>query len=433
MRDDWELHRLGDLVEIYDGPHATPSKVNAGPIFLGISNLVGGRLNLSETEHISEEDYVRWTRRVTPQVGDVVFSYETRLGEAALIPDGLRCCLGRRMGLLRPHRETIDPRFLHYAYLGPEFQETLRARTIRGSTVDRIPLIEMPNFPIRIPNLNTQRAVAYVLGNLDDKIDLNYAMSMTLDNTARALFKSWFVNFDPVHAKADGRETRLPKFISSFFPSSFEETEYGECPKSWVFKSLPEVVEINPSRTLGRGEASPYLDMANVPTQGHSPLKVVDRPFSSGMRFSNGDTLVARITPCLENGKTAFVDFLKKDQVGWGSTEYIVLRPKPPLPEEYGYCLARSPEFREFAIHRMTGSSGRQRVPVDSLDDFFVPSPTPDVATSFGKLVKPLFGRAKAAIDQNCVLTSVRNALLPKLISGEVQIRDAERIVGSRF
>ena len=137
MADDWGVAAVGDLAEIFDGPHATPRKTQSGPVFLGISNLSNGRLDLTSTEHLSEDDYQRWTRRVTPEAGDLVFSYETRLGEAALIPEGLRCCLGRRMGLLRPHRDRVDPRFLLYAYLGPNFQETLRGRTIHGSTVDR--------------------------------------------------------------------------------------------------------------------------------------------------------------------------------------------------------------------------------------------------------------------------------------------------------
>jgi type I restriction enzyme, S subunit len=104
MTDAWREVPLGELVEIYDGPHATPPKTQSGPVFLGISNLAQGRLDLSNTEHLSEEDFQLWTRRVTPTAGDIVFSYETRLGEATLLPSGLRCCLGRRMGLLRARR-----------------------------------------------------------------------------------------------------------------------------------------------------------------------------------------------------------------------------------------------------------------------------------------------------------------------------------------
>jgi type I restriction enzyme S subunit len=194
MAGDWQEVAIGIIADIFDGPHATPAKAAAGPIFLGISNLSNGRLDLTDVEHLSEQDYLRWTRRVTPAAGDIVFSYETRLGQAAYMPPDLRCCLGRRMGLLRAKPGNVDSRFLLYAYLGPEFQETLRLRTIRGSTVDRIPLIEMPNFPIRIPrDIKEQRAIARILGTLDDKIELNRQMNETLESMARALFKSWFV------------------------------------------------------------------------------------------------------------------------------------------------------------------------------------------------------------------------------------------------
>ena len=127
----WQRIALGDIVEIFDGPHATPKKTERGPIFLGISNLVSGRLDLAKTEHLSEEDYTCWTRRVTPRSGDVVFSYETRLGEAALIPAGLRCCLGRRMGLLRPKGDKVDSYFLLYAFLGDAIP--------RNSTIENDP------------------------------------------------------------------------------------------------------------------------------------------------------------------------------------------------------------------------------------------------------------------------------------------------------
>lgn len=140
------------------------------------------------------------------------------------------------------------------------------------------------------------------------------------------------------------------------------------------------------------------------------------------MRFANGDTLVARITPCLENGKTAFVDFLEAGKVGWGSTEYIVLRAKPPLPHEFAYCLARSTEFRDFAIQRMTGSSGRQRVPAESLSHFRVIVAPKLVAELFGRLIKPLFARSSAASKEGRTLAAMRDKLLPKLISGELRV-----------
>ena len=188
---------------------------------------------------------------------------------------------------------------------------------------------------------------------------------------------------------------------------------------------MPHVIDENPTRPLPKGQVAPYLDMANMPTQGHTPDTVIDRPFGSGMRFVNGDTLIARITPCLENGKTAFVDFLERGQIGWGSTEYIVLGPKPPLPEELAYCLARSDGFREFAIQSMTGTSGRQRVPAEALSHYRIAAPPKEIGEHFGEVVAPLFARAAAAARESHVLASVRDALLPKLISGELRLKDA--------
>jgi len=290
-----------------------------------------------------------------------------------------------------------------------------------------------------LPPLDHQRAIAHILGTLDDKIELNRRMNETLEAMARALFKSWFVDFDPVRAKhalsnvegAEGRDPGLPKPLADLFPDSFADSELGEIPRGWDVIPLPNAIEVNPTRSLRKGEVAPYLDMANMPSQGHTPDVVIDRPFGSGMRFMNRDTLVARITPCLENGKTAYVDFLQESQVGWGSTEFIVMRPKPPLPEEFAYCLARSEGFREFAIQSMTGSSGRQRVPVESLSHYLLAAPPKQVAKRFGSLVRPLFARASAAAREARVLAALRNTLLPKLISGELRLQQTEKIPGA--
>lgn len=197
---------IGEIAEVFDGPHATPKKTETGPYFLSISSLKSGALDLSQSAHLSEEDFKKWTKRVTPEQGDVLFSYETRLGEAALMPDGIRACLGRRMGLMRPDRSKVISEYLLYAYLAPEFQKTIEARKIHGATVDRIALKELPDFPIRIPELPEQEAVAGVLKRLDVKIELNRRINQTLEQIAQAIFKSWFVDFEPVKAKIAGLE-----------------------------------------------------------------------------------------------------------------------------------------------------------------------------------------------------------------------------------
>ena len=141
--------RIGEIAELFDGPHATPEKTESGPWFLSISSLSGGRLLLGESAHLSEDDFARWTRRVTPKPGDVLFSYETRLGDAALMPAGIRACLGRRMALLRPR--DVGSRTLLQAFLAPSFQETIRKYAIHGATVERISLTDFPSWLIELP------------------------------------------------------------------------------------------------------------------------------------------------------------------------------------------------------------------------------------------------------------------------------------------
>jgi type I restriction enzyme S subunit len=157
---------IGEVAEVFDGPHATPKTVDAGPVFLGISALRDGKINLGETRHVTPEDFQHWTRRVKPQTDDVVFSYETRLGQAAIIPSGLECCLGRRMGLVRVNRKRLDPQFFVYQYISPPFREFLDSKTVRGATVDRIALKEFPSFPINLPRLDEQELIADQLESL---------------------------------------------------------------------------------------------------------------------------------------------------------------------------------------------------------------------------------------------------------------------------
>jgi type I restriction enzyme S subunit len=186
-----------------------------------------------------------------------------------------------------------------------------------------------------------------VLGALDDKIELNQRMNRTLEELASALFRSWFVDFDPVVAKAAGRKPlHLRPELVDLFPAHFQDSALGPIPQGWHAKPVTELIEFNPTRRLDKGVPAPYLDMQSMPTDSALPQEWVIRAHGSGMKFKNGDTLLARITPCLENGKTAFVNALADDEIGWGSTEYIVMRSKPRLPLEYSYFLARSEDFR---------------------------------------------------------------------------------------
>jgi type I restriction enzyme, S subunit len=159
--------------------------------------------------------------------------------------------------------------------------------------------------------------------------------------------------------------------------------------------------------------------MANMPTRSARALAWERRSFGSGTKFKNGDTLVARITPCLENGKTAYVDFLEDGEVGAGSTEYIVLCPKAPLPPQFGYFLARSDDFRQHLITNMTGTSGRQRAPADCLNTYPLVLPDSGVAHGFGEYASMALSLMKQNDEESRSLIAARDRLLPVLLSGD--------------
>ena len=256
-----------------------------------------------------------------------------------------------------------------------------------------IPSTSRPDFyalPVILPPITEQHAIAGILGALDNKIKINRRMNAALDPWRGQCLDHRFIE--------------------------------GEDVRDWEEVPLPEIIEVNPSRSLKKSDVAPYLDMANMPIRGHRGIEWIDRPYGSGTKYINGDTLLARITPCLENGKTAFVDFLKDGQVGWGSTEYIVFHPKPPLPPEYGYYLARSEELRSHAIQNMTGTSGRQRTPASCFNVFMVPKPPVKLARMFGEFAKSVIQIVRANDEESHTLASLRDSLLPKFIKGEVRV-----------
>ncbi len=179
---------------IYDGPHATPKDSNDGHIFLGIKNVTSdGRLNFSEIKYVSDEEFPRWIKRVTPQQGDVVFSYEATLHRYALIPEGFDGCLGRRMALIRPNPKKLLSRFLHYYFLAPEWRAYVETKVIIGATVNRLPIKDLPNFEVAIPSIDHQQKVVNILSAYDDLIENNYRRIQLLEDSARLLYQEWFV------------------------------------------------------------------------------------------------------------------------------------------------------------------------------------------------------------------------------------------------
>jgi len=258
-----------------------------------------------------------------------------------------------------------------------------------GSAIPSTDRYEIYDIDIPLPPLPEQHAIAGVLSSLDDKIDLLHRQNKTLEGMAEALWRRMFV----------------------------EEAEPG-----WKKGKLRDIAEINPLRSIKKRASATYLDMSNMPTNSPFPKEWIQREFSSGMKFKNGDTVMARITPCLENGKTAYVNFLDNEEIAWGSTEYIVLAPKLGYCSEWYYFLARNDDFRDFAIQNMTGTSGRQRVSGDSIAQYEIAIPPKNIFDSFRTFAGPVMEHIKQNSFQICTLSRLRDTLLPKLMSGEVRV-----------
>lgn len=382
--------------------------------------------------------------------GDVVLTTEAPLGEVAQL-DARKVALAQRVITLRGKKGTLENDYLLYLLQSSFVQNQLDGRA-SGSTVTGIKQSELREIILRLPPTALQKSISHQLKCLDKKIDLNNKINQTLEQISQTLFKSWFVDFDPVidntldagnpipealQSRAELRQKvrnsadfkPLPADIRALFPAEFEETELGWVPKGWILESVAKAININPSVKLPKNTVAKYVDMKSLPTQGYSISDVIEKPYAGGAKFQKNDTLFARITPCLENGKTGFVDFLDEQETAFGSTEFIVMRGTTKVHYSYVACLARENNFRLHAIQNMVGSSGRQRVQNSCFDSFYIAVPTPSVMSLFAGKVSSYFDKMYCCNMENKSLTNLRDTLLPKLISGELSLEDLPDLV----
>lgn len=427
MADEWRDSTLGNVTDFLSG--GTPSKSRAdywnGSIpWVSAKDMKQFRLQDTE-DHVTELGASNGTRLAPAGSVLLLVRGMTLLNDLPICVVTKPMTFNQDVKALRPNANVIDE-FVPYLLLGNK-DRLLSRVDLAGHGTGRLNSDELKALEIGLPPKAEQRAIAHILSTLDDKIELNRRRNQTLEAMARALLKDWFVDFGPVRAKLEGRDAYLPADLWQLFPDRLDD---GGTPEGWEMVPASELIEFNPTEPLRKGTPAPYLDMASLPTSGSWPEPPVMRDFGSGMRFRNGDTLLARITPCLENGKTAFVQCLPDDTVGWGSTEYIVMRPKAPVPAGYAYLLARDDAFREHAIRSMTGTSGRQRAQGDSVATFKVASPPDEnLWHAFEKLVSPTFESIKSNAKASETLSALRDTLLPKLISGEMRIAEADRFL----
>lgn len=391
MADGWRTIPLGQLASIIDGPHATPTKVGEGPWYLSISSLNRGRLDLAKSAHLSQTDYERWARRAAPRLGDTLFSYETRIGEAAHWDYSVEAVLGRRMALLRPDDSLVEPRFLTYAFLGPQFQDVLRAKTVHGATVDRLLISEMGDWPLSLPGLPKQKAIADLLGALDDLIDANRRLGESLVGLAQSAFNSRF------ECSGDASDRGWPhlsfastvSILGGGTPRTSNEAYWGgEIP--WY--SVVDAPSESDAWCLGTAKSITPAGMASCSTR----LLPVGTTIISA-RGTVGKLALVGVPMTMNQSCYALVGPEDVSVFTYFSTRRVVAQ-----------------------LQQMSHGSVFNTITRDTLASVQVPVPPDHEVHEFEALARPLMAQVRELILERNELTWARDELLPLLMSGRI-------------
>ena len=395
----WKRCTVGDVCEVFDGPHATPPQSNDGPIYLGIPSIRSdGSIDYENSKRISYENYPKWTKRVTPQENDVVFSYEANLESYARIPAGFEGCLGRRMAIMRPDPSAIDARFLYYYTQSPAWKAVIASRTVLGATVNRIPIATFPEFPLRLPSLPAQQRIAGVLSAYDKLIENNRRQIKLLEEAAQRLYKEWFVDL-----RFPGHETTP---IHNGIPEGWERTTVGK---------ICELIR-DSSRPDDRNESTMYIGLEHMPKNSIclNMYGDVSSVTGSKLNFRKNDILFGKIRPYFHK-----VGFAQCN--GVTSTDTLVMRAKPNC---FGLLLEIVSSDAYVAYATATSKTGTKmpRADWNAMSAYELLEPSARVLAQFDGFVKQITDEIMNLSDQIVAAREARDRLLPKLMSGEIEV-----------
>jgi type I restriction enzyme S subunit len=435
MNSEWKEVRLGDLISLrgglaYKGEHISQSgtpMVTMGCVDPGSrfkrEGLKYYRGSFGASHTAKSGDIVIATRDVTQK--------RETIGCPCLIPDDLgseEAVVATNAYLVTNH-SNIDNSFLYLLLKSPSYREQIVA-SAKGSTVIMITKDAIENHSFLLPPPVEQKAIAHILGTLGDKIELNRKTNETLEAMAKALFKSWFVDFDPVRAKAEGRPTGLPAEISDLFPDSFEDSELGEIPSGWNVGEIDQILNLQKDSLDPASAPDEAFDHYSIPAfdAGKYPAKELGSSIKS-QKFlvGDGDLLVSKLNPSTPR---VWIPFTSSGRRAICSTEFLVCRTSSVVGRAYTYCLASSDAIVE-AMTGLAGGTSNSHQRIRPGDFLALPCciGTEMVRSAFLDVVEPLLGKSLALRTESRSLSTTRDALLPKLISGEIRIPDAKKIL----
>lgn len=400
----WELVVLGEHTKKI-GSGSTPKGgnsvyVDSGAAFIRSKNVRNLSFDRNDLAHISDKN-ADYLKGVEVKENDVLLNITgDSVARCCLVPnDVLPARVSQHVSIIRPDA-SIDSKYLAYYLVSPSMQNLMLGLAEgSGATRNALTKEDISEFKIPLPPLPIQRRIADILSAYDDLIENNQRQIKLLEEAAMRLYREWFV------------------FMR--FPGHESVRIEDGVPEGWKVIELSEAISFNPKYELKENDCNIFVPMQalNESCMILDDNKLESTNSKSGTKFRYGDTLLARITPSLENGKTAFVSILGPDEIGVGSTEFIVMRSKLLNPYLV-YCIARSEWFRGIAIESMIGSTGRQRVQSEILERVSFHLPPDQILLDFEKNVEPMFMRITQLSKQKHNLQKARDALLPRLMNG---------------
>jgi len=423
MAGEWIETTLGGVADFMSG--GTPSKNRAdywGGTIPWASAKDMKRFRLEDTEdHLTHEGAANGTKVIPAGTVILLTRGMTLLNDVPICVTGQAMAFNQDVKALRPKVGTQNE-FLPYLLLGHK-ERLLASVDLAGHGTGRLNSDELKGLEVLLPPKSEQLAIAHILGTLDDKIELNRRMSETLEAMARALFKSWFVDFEPVRAKAESRDPGLPPDLAALFPDRLVESELGEIPEGWEADSIYKVAEI----IYGAPFASAHFNTSGVgeplirirDLSNESPKVWTPEVHPKGYKVHSGDIVVGM------DGE--FRAYLWGGVAAWLNQRVCVFKPRPG----WSAAFVRNAVIAPLAYIEATETATTViHLGKADIDRFKVVLPTPVVADQFNEQCQPWYDRIVKGKQESRTLAALRDALLPKLISGELRVKETEEFVG---
>lgn len=431
----FEVKSIGEVCSVGDGAHSKVTRVETGIPYLTSKNIGQGFLKLDKLDYISEESFEKLfskdskaTRR--PQAGDVLFGIIGSFGNTYLYKESDFFGFSSSIGILRPNPELLDSEYLYYVVSSKKFRDN-HANHNSGSVQGYTNIPTVKGLPVPVPSIAVQKKIAKVLQSLDRKIAVNQQTNQTLEAMAQAIFKSWFVDFDPVKAKMRGEQPEgMDEATASLFPDKLVESELGLIPDGWRASPLEDLVEIASSKRIFakeyqedgvpffRGKEITELSKGNsvnpeiyITEERYQELK--DK---AGAPKEN-DILITSVGTI---GNTYLVDSEDKFYFKDGNLTWV----KDYKEEIIPYFLMEwfKSSVGKYAIENIKIGSTQQAITIKSLNGIKLVAPSRAIHEKFTQIVEPLYKKHRANIKQNKALSTLRDTLLPKLLSGEIEL-----------